>query len=226
MRDMRITGAVVAAAVVAALTTGAIKLYEPSRVHAAAPVAAATGPVTARGLPDFADLVQRYGAAVVNVRVTQAMRPAADTPGSQIDPGEGLPDFFRRFQIPLPRGEAPPAQGLGSGFIVSSDGLILTNAHVVRGGSQILVRLTDKREFTAKVIGSDPQTDVAVIKIDATDLPVVKIGDPGAIRVGEWVVAIGSPYGFDNSVTAGIVSAKARSLPDGTYLTFIQTAEP
>jgi serine protease Do len=107
---------------------------------------------------------------------------------------------------------------------VSPDGLILTNAHVVRGaGTQILVRLTDKREFAAKVIGTDPQTDVAVIKIEATNLPVVKIGDPSAVRVGEWVVAIGSPYGFDNSVTAGIVSAKARSLPDGTYVPFIQT---
>ncbi len=224
MRDKRIRGVVITAAIVAALTTGAIRLYEPAGVHAAAPVAAASGPVTARGLPDFADLVQRYGAAVVNVRVTQAMRPAADVPESrELDPGEGLPDFFRRFQIPFPRGEAQPTQGLGSGFIVSPDGLILTNAHVVRAGTQILVRLTDKREFTAKVIGTDPQTDVAVIKIDATDLPVVRIGNPNAMRVGEWVVAIGSPYGFDNSVTAGIVSAKARSLPDGTYVPFIQT---
>jgi serine protease Do len=106
---------------------------------------------------------------------------------------------------------------------VSSDGVILTNAHVVRAGNQIVVRLTDKREFPAKVIGTDTQTDVAVIKIEATNLPVVKIGDPNAVRVGEWVVAIGSPYGFDNSVTAGIVSAKARSLPDGTYVPFLQT---
>jgi len=219
MRDKRTTGVIVTAAFVAALTTGAIKLYEPTGVHAAPP---ATAPVTARGLPDFVDLVQRYGPAVVNVRVTQAMRPAADAPGSrELDPNEALPEFFRRFQIP--RGEARPAQGLGSGFIVSADGVILTNAHVVSVGTQILVRLTDKREFPAKVIGTDPQTDVAVIKIDATNLPVVKLGDPNAVRVGEWVVAIGSPYGFDNSVTAGIVSAKARSLPDGTYVPFIQT---
>ena len=224
MRDRVTTRVVITAALVAAVTTGAIRLYEPPGVQAAAQVAAAAGPVTARGLPDFADLVQRYGPAVVNVRVTSAMRPAADAPGSrELDPNEALPELFRRFQIPLPRGEARPSQGLGSGFIVSPDGIILTNAHVVRSGTQILVRLTDKREYTAKVIGTDTQTDVAVIKIEATDLPVVKIGDPNAVRVGEWVVAIGSPYGFDNSVTAGIVSAKARSLPDGTYVPFIQT---
>ena len=215
MKQKRVQGVLISAAVVAALTAGGLRVYEPSQVHAAAPG------VTLQALPDFADLVQRYGPAVVNVRVTQAVRTAAESPQSPQQPPE-LEEFLRRFQIPMPRGDAQPARGLGSGFIVSSDGLILTNAHVVRGGD-VVVRLTDKREFKAKVIGTDMQTDVAVLKVEATDLPTVKIGDPNAVRVGEWVVAIGSPYGFDNSVTAGIVSAKGRALPDGTYVPFIQT---
>jgi serine protease Do len=216
MKQKRVKGVLISAAVVAALTAGGLRVYEPLQVHAAAPG------VALQALPDFADLVQRYGPAVVNVRVTQAVRAAADSPQTPQQPPE-LEEFLRRFQIPMPRGDAQPARGLGSGFIVSSDGLILTNAHVVRGGGDVVVRLTDKREFKAKVIGTDTQTDVAVLKIEATDLPTVKIGDPNAVRVGEWVVAIGSPYGFDNSVTAGIVSAKGRSLPDGTYVPFIQT---
>ena len=216
MKQTRVKGMLISAAVAAALTAGGIQVYQPSQVHAAAPA------VALQALPDFADLVQRYGPAVVNVRVTQGMRPAADNPQGPQAPRE-LEEFLRRFQIPTPRGDAQPARGLGSGFIVSPDGLILTNAHVVRGGGDVVVRLTDKREFKAKVIGADLQTDVAVLKVDATGLPTVKIGDPSAVRVGEWVVAIGSPYGFDNSVTAGIVSAKGRALPDGTYVPFIQT---
>lgn len=216
LKHKRVKGVLISAAVIAALTAGGLRVYEPSQVHAAAPG------VALQALPDFADLVQRYGPAVVNVRVTQAERTAAESPQTPQQPPE-LEEFLRRFQIPMPRGDAQPARGLGSGFIVSSDGLVLTNAHVVRAGGDVVVRLTDKREFKAKVIGTDTQTDVAVLKIEATDLPTVKIGDPNAVRVGEWVVAIGSPYGFDNSVTAGIVSAKGRSLPDGTYVPFIQT---
>ena len=214
----RVTGVLVSAAVAAAFTVGGLHMSQPSVVHAAAPTAGAM-----QVLPDFADLVQRYGPAVVNVRSTQGVRAAAQAPQSPQTPPE-LEEFLRRFQGPgNPRRDGPPARGLGSGFIVSSDGLVLTNAHVVERGEEVIVRLTDKREFKAKVIGTDAQTDVAVLKIDATGLPTVKIGDPNAVRVGEWVIAIGSPYGFDNTVTAGIVSAKSRSLPDGTYVPFIQT---
>jgi serine protease Do len=131
-------------------------------------------------------------------------------------------EFFRHFQVPQPQNSVP-MQGLGSGFIVSSDGLILTNAHVVKDAAEVTVKLTDRREFKAKVVGADPQTDVAVLKIDARDLPTVRLGSAKDIKVGEWVVAIGSPFGFENSVTSGIVSAKSRSLPDGTYVPFIQT---
>jgi len=211
-------------AVVSAFTVAGVRLYEPAGVYAAVPTGAQASTVATQTLPDFADLVQRYGAAVVNVSVTQIQRTAVEVPQSrELDRNDPFQDFFRRFQIPNPRGDAQPTHGLGSGFIVSSDGLVLTNAHVVSQGSEVIVRLTDKREFKAKVIGTDPQTDVAVLKIDAKDLPAVKLGDPAAVRVGEWVVAIGSPYGFENSVTAGIVSAKGRALPDGTYVPFIQT---
>jgi len=224
MRQKRVSGVLTAAAVVAALAAGGMGLYGPARVDAAGPAAASPGQVAARALPDFTELVERQGAAVVNVSVTENVKTSgqAQQPG-EIDPNNPFSEFFRRFQIPIPRGEEGPAHGLGSGFIVSPDGLILTNAHVVGSGAEVVVRLTDKREFKAKIVGSDPQTDVAVLKIDATNLPTVRIGDPNAVRVGEWVVAIGSPYGFDNTVTAGIVSAKSRALPDGTYVPFIQT---
>jgi serine protease Do len=224
MKNMRVTGVLKTTALIAALAAGGMSFYEPTVVHAAGPAAASAGQVAAQGLPDFAELVERYGAAVVNVSVTQTVKTAAEgqQPG-EIDPNNPFSEFFRRFQIPMPRGDQEPTHGLGSGFIVSPNGLVLTNAHVVRSGSEVIVRLTDKREFKAKIVGTDPQTDVAVLKIDATNLPTVKIGDPNAVRVGEWVIAIGSPYGFDNSVTAGIVSAKSRSLPDGTFVPFIQT---
>src|SRR5580658_8679513 len=176
-------------------------------------------------LPDFSALVERYGPAVVNVEVVErsSQQPSAESGEGSDDP---FNDFFRRFGIPGPNfspRNAPPARGTGSGFIVSPDGYILTNAHVVSNADQVTVRLTDRREFQAKVVGVDQRTDVAVIKIDARGLPVVKIGDPAKLKPGQWVIAIGSPFGFDNSATAGIVSATSRSLPSDNYVPFIQT---
>ena len=187
-----------------------------------------------RELPDFADLVERTGPAVVNIRTTSKARGNAPGAGPQAPEGmddSELYDFFRRFmpprQGPAPRGrgeggggsEVP--RGVGSGFIISADGFLLTNHHVVEGADEIYVTLTDKREFKGKLIGSDRRTDVALVKIDSNGLPSLRIGDPARLRVGEWVVAIGSPFGLDNTVTAGIVSAKGRDT--GDYLPFIQT---
>ena len=187
----------------------------PAAFALALPFAAAAEVV----LPDFADLVERQGPAVVNISTTSAARAQqALPPGAEEDP---FFDFFRRFGPPQPR--EYEARSLGSGFILSNDGYILTNGHVVDAADEITVRLTDKREFKARVIGVDKRTDVAVLKIDAASLPVVAIGDPTKLRVGEWVVAIGSPFGFDNTVTAGIVSAKGRSLPQENFVPFIQT---
>jgi len=179
----------------------------------------------ARELPDFTRLVEEQGAAVVNISTTQAARRSAlpQVPGVEDD--EVL-EFFRRFipRQPGPgQGPRPESRSLGSGFIISADGYILTNAHVVDSAEEINVRFTDKREFKAKVIGADKRTDVALIKIDASNLPAVKFGEPARLKVGEWVVAIGSPFGFDNTVTAGIVSAKGRSLPQENFVPFIQT---
>ena len=173
--------------------------------------------VAAHGLPDFSALVEREGPAVVNISVVSLKRRTA------ADPNDPAFEFFRRFGIPVPQERAQPSQGQGSGFIISADGTILTNAHVVADATEVTVRLTDKREFKAKVIGVDRRTDVALVKIDATNLPVVHIGDSGKARTGEWVAAIGSPFGLDNTVTAGIISAKSRSLPDENYVPFIQT---
>ena len=202
----------------------------PAQLSAGQPSAgqASTSTPGPRMLPDFATLVERFGPAVVNVAVVGHAEPTTNVPGlSQDDP---LNDFFRRFGLPqqLPRGNQPPPRGEGSGFIISSDGYIMTNAHVVDGASQVTVKLTDRHEYSAKVIGSDRRADIAVLKIDVKGLPTVKIGNPSKLRPGEWVIAIGSPFGFDNSVTAGIVSAKARSLPgeDGNYVPFIQTDVP
>jgi serine protease Do len=167
-------------------------------------------------LPDFTSLVERYGDAVVNVDVIgTAQRPN----------GDALGEFFRRFGIPGPEGGAGDSltRGNGSGFIVTADGYILTNSHVVGEADEITVRLTDRREFPAKVIGTDARTDVAVIKIEARDLPVVSIGDPSELRTGEWVLAIGSPFGLANTATAGIVSATSRSVGAGSPVPFIQT---
>lgn len=176
-------------------------------------------------LPDFEKIAAQQGPAVVNISVSGTVKTGLSglPPGfPQMDPSDPFYEFFRCFHAPAPQGNVP-THGLGSGFIVSPDGVILTNAHVVADADEVTVRLTDKREFKAKVIGADKPSDVAVLKIDARDLPVVRIGDPQQVRVGEWVVAIGSPFGFENSVTAGIVSAKSRSLPDENYVPFLQT---
>jgi serine protease Do len=173
----------------------------------------------AKELPDFTDLAEKQGAAVVNISTTQIIRNDLNIPN--VPEGDPFYDFFRRFAPQMPREQE--SQSLGSGFIISADGFIMTNAHVVDHAEKITVRLTDKREFRAKVIGADKRTDVALLKIDAIGLPKVNVGDPNKLKVGEWVVAIGSPFGFDSSVTAGIVSAKGRSLPQDNYVPFIQT---
>ncbi|MDP3483602.1 MAG: DegQ family serine endoprotease [Sulfuricella sp.] len=179
----------------------------------------------ARDLPDFTELVEKQGPAVVNVSITQTVSQEEMLPQiPDLPEGDPFFDFFRRFRPPhggMPREFESKSQG--SGFIVSADGYILTNAHVVDGADEVTVRLTDKRDFKAKVIGTDRRTDVALIKINATGLPKVVIGNPAQLKVGEWVAAIGSPFGFENSVTAGIVSAKGRSLPQENYVPFIQT---
>jgi len=182
----------------------------------------ATPLTVASQLPDFTELVEKQGPAVVNISTTQSVRNRLLPQAPNLQEDDPFYEFFRRF-IPQPGPREFQSQSLGSGFIISQDGYILTNAHVVETAEEITVKLTDKREFKAKVIGSDRRTDVALIKIDATGLPAVRFGDPGKLRVGEWVLAIGSPFGFENTVTAGIVSAKGRSLPQETYVPFIQT---
>ena len=192
---------------------------------AAAPAAHAQGRA---GLPDFTDLYEKQGPAVVSIDVTQKIKRPRMPEISEDDP---FYEFFRRFgQIPRGGGggRGDPereyeSQSTGSGFIVSADGYVVTNAHVVEDSSEVTVRLTDRREFTAKVIGSDKRTDVALLKIDAKDLPRVVIGDPDKVKVGEWVVAIGKPFGLENTMTAGIVSAKGRDLPQENLVPFIQT---
>lgn len=174
-----------------------------------------------RDLPDFTAIVEAQGPAVVNIATTRAPASGAPTfPG--LDENDPMYEFFRRFMPDMP----PPGAGarsLGSGFIVSDDGYILTNAHVIEDADEIIVRLADKGEFTAEVVGTDARTDIAVIRIEAEALPVLDMGDPEELKVGEWVVAIGSPFGFEHSVTAGIVSAKGRSLPDENFVPFLQT---
>jgi serine protease Do len=200
------------------------------------PVVAQPAPATSsaavplvRGLPDFADLAEAVGPSVVNIRTAEKV--SQNTGASTQE--EQMLEFFRRFGLPVPPGAGPKAprqnrgqpeerpRGVGSGFVLTSDGFIMTNAHVVDGADEVVVTLTDKREFKAKVVGSDKRTDVAVVKIAATGLSAVKIGDVNRLRVGEWVMAIGSPFGLENTVTAGIVSAKQRET--GDYLPFIQT---
>jgi len=218
----------VAMAVVGAFAVGAVTAERAAMVK---PAGAATQPAAsvasaapiAGALPDFADLVAKYGPAVVQVSVTHdAQKIAGKGSRGRPDDEDELPPWFRNFPTPKPPSDGP-SRGMGSGFIVSADGVVLTNAHVVADADEVTVRLTDRREFKAKVLGSDRTTDVAVLKIDAKNLPVVRIGNADATRVGEWVVAIGAPYGLDNTVTAGIVSAKSRALPGDAAVPFIQT---
>jgi serine protease Do len=228
MQGKTFNRSLVALAVAGAFATGA---FVADRVgipvaHANAPATAAvTAPAAGArtALPDFADLVAKHGPAVVQISVSQNAEKVSAQGGP--DFGRMFPDFpgFPGFHNMPQMPDQAPTHGVGSGFIVSPDGIILTNTHVVDDADEVTVRLTDKREFKAKVLGKDKMTDVAVLKIDAKNLPTVTIGDPAATRVGEWVVAIGTPFGFDNTVTSGIVSAKSRSLPGEAAVPFIQT---
>lgn len=242
----RLVAALLAAGVLGATGAG---LMTARTAHAfsfgnAAPAAAANADAPSAApalvtLPDFSQITQRYGAAVVNISVS-GVRNVSDNgdddgsgaasrqhPGPQIDPDDPFAPFFRYFGVPGGALRGPqmqrPMRGEGSGFIIDPNGIVLTNAHVVKGADRVTVKLTDRREFRAKVLGSDPKTDIAVLKIDATGLPTVKLGSSNDVKVGEWVLAIGSPFGFENSVTAGVVSAKGRTLPDDSYVPFIQT---
>jgi serine protease Do len=201
---------------------------QPAAAQAAPGAEAAPAPAPEAGmrpLPDFTQLVERYGAAVVNVEVVEKPRGGGNAPG--LSPNDPFYDFFRRFGIPTPeQGPRAPVRGAGSGFIVGADGYILTNTHVVANADEVTVRLTDRREFPAKVIGADERTDVAVIKISAANLPTVKLGDPARLKAGQWVLAIGSPFGFENTATAGIISATSRAVPGENYVPFIQTDVP
>ncbi|QHE75730.1 DegQ family serine endoprotease [Hydrogenophaga sp. PBL-H3] len=213
----------------AALGAALLMLQPAVSAQTVVPVAPAA---SVRGLPDFTDLVDLVGPSVVNIRTLE--RAVATRPGAGGAPDEQMLEFFKRFGIPVPPGMTPRApkqergpsedaqpRGVGSGFILSADGLIMTNAHVVEGADELLVTLPDNREFKARVVGADKRTDVAVVKIEASGLAPVKIGDVNRLRVGEWVMAIGSPFGLENTVTAGIVSAKQRDT--GDFLPFIQT---
>ena len=207
-----------AGAAPAALTPAALT---PAALAPAALAPAGAAPVMI-ALPDFTQIVARNGPAVVNISVTGSSRTAFAAP--QGEPGDDpFLEFFRRFQGPQGAQREAPTHGNGSGFIISADGIVLTNAHVVRDAAEVRVKLNDRREFRAKVLGSDPKTDVAVLKIEARNLPVLRIGNSNELKVGEWVLAIGSPYGLDSTVTAGVVSAKGRSLPDDSNVPFIQT---
>jgi serine protease Do len=192
-------------------------------------------PVMAQNLPNFTQLVEAYGPAVVNISTSSKKSNNEENTNKEKQPNyrsiPGIPEdspfyeFFRRFFDNEGNEllEERPATSLGSGFIISADGYVVTNNHVINEAQEIIVRLSDRREFTAKLIGSDNRSDLALLKVEATDLPTVKLGSSDNLKVGEWVLAIGSPFGFDYSVTAGIVSAKGRSLPSDTYVPFIQT---
>jgi len=227
-------GALYVAGATRAVATSALATTAAAASPAAATPPPAANPATM--LPDFSTMVQKYGPAVVNISVVAKMSASLNSQGDENSDGNDSPSdnnpfgpnspfapFFRGqpFQMPQPQ----PMRGEGSGFIISPDGVIMTNAHVVDGASEVTVRLTDRREYTAKVVGVDPKSDIAIIRIAAKDLPTVKLGDSRTLRVGEWVLAIGAPFGFENSATAGIVSAKGRTLESG-YVPFIQTDVP
>lgn len=218
-----------ASALIGAGTLLAIWTLASSPPQPSAATSASSAPVltqTAAGLPEFRDIVRNNKASIVSISTRQRIRNTAFDEGS---PFEDLPedspfrDFFRGFGGRAPVPQDREAQGLGSGFIVSADGKILTNAHVVDGADTVTVRLADRAEYQAKVVGKDTATDVALLKIDAKNLPAVRLGDSDKLEVGEWVLAIGSPFGLDYSATQGIVSALGRSLPNETYVPFIQT---
>jgi serine protease Do len=200
----------------------------PTSAHAqGSPPPAAVTSAQPRGgvavmLPDFTTLVKKFGPAVVNIRVIE--KSPTEGQDNPFGPNSPFAPFFRGLPFQAPPEE--PIRGEGSGFIIRPDGVILTNAHVVAGATRVTVQLTDRREYTAKVIGEDKTADVAVIKIPADNLPTVNLGDSNSLQVGQWVLAIGAPFGFDNSATAGIVSAKGRTLPDSGYVPFIQTDVP
>lgn len=185
---------------------------------------AAVGQTQAVGGPNFSSVVKRFGPTVVHINVRGETTTTSGPDISQVPPqlrDSPFFQFFQQFQNQSPH--QVPTEGLGSGFIISSDGLVLTNAHVVKGAKSVTVTLTDHRTYKAKVLGTDAKTDIAVLKIPATGLPTVRMGDPSKLEPGDWVLAIGSPYGFYNTVTAGIVSAKSRALPDDSMVPFIQT---
>ena len=239
LKNTRLVVALLAAGAMGGASVSALNALHGSAVAAVAPASAAvatTGSVasTPVALPDFSRITERHGPAVVNISVTGTTKVSGESPLAQGDDdsdslaGDPFFEFFRRFQQgPGRQGrggqQEVPTRGQGSGFIVSSDGIILTNAHVVRDAREVTVKLTDRREFRAKVLGADPRTDVAVLRIAASNLPVVTLGKTSDLKVGEWVLAIGSPFGFENTVTAGVVSAKGRSLPDDSTVPFIQT---
>lgn len=211
--------AVIAAAAIA--FSGALLSATPAVASGLAPQTT----VATTQLPDFVQLVEKYGKGVVNISTVREARVVEGADPFGFD--ERHAEIFRRFGFPFPFGggprQEPERRGTGSGFIISADGLILTNHHVVDGADEIKVRLTDNREFTGKVLGSDAKTDIAVVKIDAKDLSYLTMGNSDELKVGEWVAAIGSPFGLDNTVTSGIVSAKSRKLPSDQYVPFIQT---
>lgn len=241
----RLIAALVAAGALGGIGAGLVIEHKAqASVLGAVPVAQT--PVVANSgavLPSFAQITAQNGPAVVNISVTgsshaskgdsddgdddEGQPTARQRQSPQLDPNDPFYEFFRQFGIPGAGQQGPrsnaPTHGQGSGFIISPDGLVMTNAHVVKGATEVIVKLTDRREFRAKVLGSDPKTDIAVLKIDAKNLPTVRLGSTRDLQVGEWVLAIGSPFGFENSVTAGVVSAKGRSLPDDSLVPFIQT---